>query len=246
VKTQGIIFDMDGVLTDSEWFIAEAGRLMFLETHKTPVTHEDFLPFVGHGENRFLGGVAEKYGIAAFDIEKDKRRTYEIYLDIIRGNLKAMPGAVDFVHQAQRLALKTALATSTDYIKMLANLAEIGLVDRRDADAEIAGFKADTGAGEGPPKTFRGGGLFDGYVNGLDVERRKPFPDIFLEAASRIAVPPAACWVIEDSVGGVAAAKAAGMRCLGLLPTFPEADICGAGADLIARDLSCISAEALL
>jgi beta-phosphoglucomutase-like phosphatase (HAD superfamily) len=250
VKTQAIIFDMDGVLTDSEWFIAEAGRLMFLETHETVVTHEDFLPFVGHGENRFLGGVAEKYNIAGFDIERDKGRTYAIYLDIVRENLKALPGAADFVRCARESGLKTVLATSTDYIKMLASLAEIGLVDRWDADVEIVAFKAALAAGSSAPggigKTFTGNGSFDGYVNGLDVERRKPFPDIFLEAARRVAVPPETCWVVEDSVGGVAAAKAAGMRCLGLLTTFPEEEIRAAGADIVIQDLSRISVEALL
>jgi beta-phosphoglucomutase-like phosphatase (HAD superfamily) len=147
---------------------------------------------------------------------------------------------------------------------MLASLSEIGLVDRQDADLEIAAFKDSLGAGakaagagdaspgsEGASvpvdgKTFTGAGLFDGYVNGLDVERRKPFPDIFLEAAARIAVPPEACWVVEDSIGGVSAAKAAGMRCLALLTTFPEEDIRSAGADIIVRDLSCIAVEALL
>jgi beta-phosphoglucomutase-like phosphatase (HAD superfamily) len=255
MKTQAVIFDMDGVLTDSEWFIAEAGRLMFLESHKTTVTHEDFLPFVGLGENRFLGGVAEKYGVSGFDIERDKKRTYAIYLDIVRGKLNPLPGAVEFVRHARDLGLRTALATSTDYIKRLISLSEIGLVDRQDADLEITAFKDGLSAAETSDassnseinrKTFTGSGLFDGYVNGLDVERRKPFPDIFLEAARRVAVPPEACWVVEDSVGGVSAAKAAGMRCLGLLTTFPEADIRNAGADIIVRDLSCITAEALL
>ena len=215
-KAGGIIFDMDGVLTDSEWFIAEAGRLMFQETHGTAVTHEDFLPFVGLGENRFLGGVAEKYGIASFDIERDKARTYVIYTKIIKGKLKPLPGAVEFVRRCRELGFKSALATSTDYVKMAASLRAIGL------------------AGEA------GGGFFDATVNGLEVERRKPFPDIFLEAARRIGAAPERCWVVEDSVGGIAAAKAAGMRCLALLTTFPKAEIKKAGPDIIVKDLSCI------
>jgi beta-phosphoglucomutase-like phosphatase (HAD superfamily) len=223
-KAGGIIFDMDGVLTDSEWFIAEAGRLMFQETHGAAVTHEDFLPFVGLGENRFLGGVAEKYGIASFDIERDKARTYAIYTEIIKGKLKPLPGAVEFVRRCRELGFKTALATSTDYVKMTASLEAIGLSD--------AGGEA-------------GGGFFDATVNGLEVERRKPFPDIFLEAARRIGAGPECCWVVEDSVGGIAAAKAAGMRCLALLTTFPEAEVKQAGPDIIVRDLSCIAPEEL-
>ena len=45
-KNRAIIFDMDGVLTDSEWFMAEAACLMFKETHGVNVNHKDFFPFV--------------------------------------------------------------------------------------------------------------------------------------------------------------------------------------------------------
>jgi HAD superfamily hydrolase (TIGR01509 family) len=212
-----IIFDMDGVLTDSEWFIAEAGRLMFRETHHVEVTHDDFREFIGMGENRFLGGVAEKHRIADFRIERDKERTYAIYAELIRGRLKAMPGAVEFVRAAKERGLKTAVATSTDYTKMAASLEAIGLDQ----------------------------GTFDAAVNGLDVERRKPFPDLFLEAAKRAGAAPENCWVVEDSVNGVRAAKAAGMKCLGLLTTDTAEAISSSGADLVARDLSAVSPEAL-
>lgn len=218
MPVSAVIFDMDGVLTDSEWFIAEAGRLMFKETHGVDVGHDDFKPFVGFGENRFLGGVAAKYGVGGFDVERDKARTYEIYCRIVVGKLKELPGAAAFVGACRGRGLKTALATSTDRVKMLANLHEIGL---------------DHGA-------------FDAMVNGLDVERRKPFPDLFLKAAELVSVPPAECWVVEDAVAGVQAAKAAGMRCLALLTTFPEAELRGAGADLIAGDLAGASLQALL
>jgi HAD superfamily hydrolase (TIGR01509 family) len=214
---------MDGVLTDSEWFIAEAARLMFRETHGAEVRHEDFAEFIGMGENRYLGGVAAKYGLKNFEIERDKAHTYAIYVELVKGTppaknaLKAMPGAVEFVRACAGLGLKIAVATSTDYIKMMANLEALGLAE----------------------------GVFHATVNGLEVERRKPFPDLFLEAARRIRVPPESCWVVEDSVSGVEAAKAAGMRCLGLLTTTTEEAIRGRGADLVAKDLSAIRPEAL-
>lgn len=235
---EAVIFDLDGVLTDSEWFIAEAGRLMFRETYGVEVTHGDFTPFVGLGENRFLGGVAETFGIGAFDIEKDKARTYDIYVEIVKGKLDALPGSVAFVRRCRELGLKTALATSTDYVKMTANLEAIGLAQHSLSSGSV-GFAA---AVEDAVRNK----AFDALVNGLDVERQKPFPDLFLEAASRIEVSPEFCWVVEDSVGGVKAAKTAGMKCLGLLTTFPEAEIRAAGADKIARDLSAIQPEELL
>ena len=58
---KGVLFDMDGVLLDSEEFITRAGILMFKEKG-FEVKESDFKPFTGMGENRFLGGVAEKYG----------------------------------------------------------------------------------------------------------------------------------------------------------------------------------------
>ena len=70
---RGVLFDMDGVLADSEPFICQAAIMMFAETGLT-VIPGDFKPFMGTGENRYIGGVAEKYGLK-IDIEKAKART---------------------------------------------------------------------------------------------------------------------------------------------------------------------------
>ena len=54
------------------------------------------------------------------------------------------------------------------------------------------------------------------FVSADDVKRGKPDPEIFLTAAEKLGIPPASCLVIEDARNGVKAAKAAGMRCIGL------------------------------
>jgi HAD superfamily hydrolase (TIGR01509 family) len=200
---------MDGVLVDSEAFIAEAAIAMFAERYGVVAKREDFLPFVGMGENRFIGGVAEKYGVK-LDVEADKARTYELYFEVIRGRLREIPGAVAFVRACRRRGLKIAVATSADRRKLEANLREVGL---RESD-------------------------FDATVDGLAVERKKPAPDIYLEAARRLGVEPERCLVIEDAVSGVIAAKAAGMRCIALAGSFPESELRAAGADSFAVDLS--------
>ena len=202
---KGVLFDMDGVLVDSEAFIAEAATAMFAERHQTIVQPGDFIPFVGTGEERYLRGVGELYGVI-IDPEADKRRTYELYFELIRGRLREIPGAVAFVRDCRSRGLRLALATSADASKMVANLAEIGL----------------------------SGADFDATVNGLEVSRKKPFPDIFLEAARRIGVSPIDCLVVEDAVTGVQAAKAAGCRCLGITSWFTAADLQSAGADQTA------------
>jgi beta-phosphoglucomutase len=202
---------MDGVLCDSEPFICEAACRMFAELYATAVRAEDFLPFVGAGENRYLGGVAEKHGLT-IDIDAAKRRTYEIYLQIIKGRLEPMHGVHEFVAECRRRGLKLAVATSADYVKMAGNLAEIRL----------------------PPERF------DACINGLDVERKKPNPDIFLLAARRLGLTAEECLVIEDAPNGVQAAKAAGSKCLALTSSFSEGQLAACGADWIAPDLASV------
>jgi HAD superfamily hydrolase (TIGR01509 family) len=210
---RGVIFDMDGVLLDSEPFICKAAMLMFAE-RGLQVKAEDFVPFVGAGENRYIGGVAERYRFPV-DIDDVKRRTYEIYLEIIRGQLEPLPGACEFLAACRKAGRKLALATSADRVKAEGNLREIGL----------------------PFSTF------DAIVTGLDVERRKPHPDIFLAAAGGLGLDPRTCLVVEDAVNGVAAAKAAGCRCLALTTSFSREAL--AGADWFGAHLADVPREAI-
>jgi beta-phosphoglucomutase len=187
---QAVLFDMDGVLVDSEEYICKAAILMFMEKGLL-VKEKDFIPFIGMGENRYLGGVAEKYDFP-FDVNRDKKRTYEIYQDITRGKLKPLPGVTEFIKKCRDKYLKLAVATSADEIKMHTNLREIGI----------------------PATTF------DATVNGLEVERKKPFPDIYLEAAKRLNVNPASCLVVEDAISGEKAGKSAGAKVLAITGSF--------------------------
>jgi HAD superfamily hydrolase (TIGR01509 family) len=192
---KGVLFDMDGVLVDSEHFICKSAIMMFSELGLT-VTPDDFKPFVGMGENKYIGGVAEKYGLVV-DIEKVKTRTYEIYSNIVKGNLVALPGAHGFVSKCREKGLKLALATSADNIKMEINLREIGL----------------------PHDSFHT------IITGLDVMKKKPYPDIYLKAAENLGLDPEVCLVVEDAVSGIRAGKAAGCRCLAVTSSFDASEL---------------------
>jgi HAD superfamily hydrolase (TIGR01509 family) len=207
-KIAGVIFDMDGVLVESEPFIAEAAVRMFAEKG-VAVRPEDFRPFIGTGEDRFLGGVAEARGVE-LDMPRDKARTYEIYLELIRGRLEPLPGVAGFIARCRFRSLKLAVASSADRVKDEGNLRELGLPV----------------------------GTFDTVVVGEDVARKKPAPDIFLEAARRLGLDPSSCLVIEDAVSGVAAAKGAGCRCLGITSSFSVGQLVAAGAGWTAADLT--------
>jgi beta-phosphoglucomutase len=78
--------------------------------------------------------------------------------------------------------------------------------------------------------------LFATVLHGGDVERAKPDPEIYLRSCAEMALPPADCLVIEDSIAGIQAAKAAGIFTVGIAATCPASDLLAAGADdCIAR-----------
>ncbi len=208
------IFDMDGVLTDSEPLINAAAVSMFREMGLI-VQPDDFIPFVGAGENRYIGGVAEKYGFP-LDIAAAKKRTYEIYLELVADRLEAFPGARTLVLACRAAGMKTAVASSADRIKIVANLRKIGL----------------------PPESW------DAIVTGDEGLRTKPEPDIFLAAARLVGLPPEQCVVVEDAPNGVQAAKAAGMRCVAVTQTFSADRL--AAADLIRGSLTEVAVADLL
>ena len=212
-KLKAVLFDMDGVLLDSEEYICRAGIMMFKEKGYD-VSPDDFLEFTGMGENRYLGGVAEKNGIP-FQLERDKARTYEIYGEIVRGRLEPFEGVVEFIEKCREMDLKLAVASSADPPKVNINLDEIGI----------------------PASTF------GSVVTGLDIEHKKPSPDIFLKAAENLGVKATECLVIEDAISGVAAGKAAGAKVLALTTSFPAEEL--SAADWIAALLTDVGDEVL-
>ena len=109
-----------------------------------------------------------------------------------------------------RLPWPHCVASSGDHAKLRATLTRTGLYDR-----------------------------FAGRIfSALDVARGKPHPDLFLHAAERMGAHPARCAVVEDSVLGVRAGVAAGMRVFAYTGTVGEAALAAAGAHEIFRDMS--------
>ena len=120
-------------------------------------------------------------------------------------------------------------------------------------DLHRAGFRLAVGS-SGPRENvevvvrcLRAGKLFDAAVNGMDVDRGKPDPAIFLAAARKLGVAPADCAVVEDAPVGVQAARRAGMVAVALTGTAPAEKL--READLVVgslRDLSAATFKSLL
>ncbi len=210
---KGVLFDMDGVLVDSESYMSQAAIMMFTELGIKALPG-DFEQFVGMGEDKYIGGVARKYGIAV-DISSAKSRAYEIYGEIVRGKLFPLPGARDFLSQCKNKGLKLALATSADRVKMEVNLRETGISPE----------------------------LFQSIITGLDVDNKKPAPDIYLKAARGLGLNPKDCLVVEDAASGIQAGKAAGCKCLAVKSSVEVAKL--KEADWICESLLKVPEEAL-
>lgn len=179
----GLIFDMDGLLVDSEP-LAEQAISQFLRLHGHELRPDLMSQVLGRRLPDAVTLLIETYGLTApLD---DLVKTYaDLRLSALRGHLQPMPGAAALITFARAAQLKLGLATSS-----LRTHADLSL-----AEAKLAG-------------------LFDAEATGDEVSRGKPAPDIFILAARRLALDPAACVVFEDAPAGVAAAKAAGMRCV--------------------------------
>ncbi|XVF57595.1 hypothetical protein PTKIN_Ptkin06aG0217900 [Pterospermum kingtungense] len=218
-KVSAVLFDMDGVLCNSENPSRKAAVDVFAEMG-VQVTVEDFAPFTGMGEANFLGGVASVKGVKEFDPEAAKKRFFEIYLDKYAKPNSGIgfPGALELITQCKSKGLKVAVASSADRVKVDANLAAAGLPSL----------------------------MFDAIVSADAFENLKPAPDIFLAASRILDVPPEECVVIEDALAGVQAANAAKMRCIAVTTTLTEETLKEADPSIIRNDIGSVSLDDIL
>ncbi|KAK8651568.1 hypothetical protein V6N13_141167 [Hibiscus sabdariffa] len=120
-KVSAVLFDMDGVLCNSENPSRKAAVDVFAEMG-VQCTEEDFDPFTGMG-------VAAVKGVKEFDTDAAKKRFFEIYLDKYAKPNSGIgfPGALELITQCKNKGLKVAVASSADRVKVDANLAAAGL-----------------------------------------------------------------------------------------------------------------------
>ncbi|MDY0287719.1 MAG: cytidine deaminase [Sphaerochaeta sp.] len=203
---KGILFDMDGVLIDSEPLILHAA-ISYFASLGLSVEKDDFTPFIGAGDKRFLCGVAEKYGME-LDYDVAKKELFALYEDYAL-ETGPLEGVHRFISNARKAGLKIAVATSGAPAKVAINLKSIGL---SESD-------------------------FDLVVTGAMIKRNKPEPDIYQLAALAMGLPTQECLVMEDAINGIHAGKKAGCLVCALTTTFVVTSLFEAGADLVVTSL---------
>ncbi len=208
-----IIFDCDGVLVDSET-LSTATTARLLTGIGFPIDAEGVAErFLGHSLKHLLETVGREMGRPVPDGFIEQVRA-EIG-EAFRRELQPIPGIAALLEQLHRQGRRRCVASSSMPDRIRLSLSLTGLLP------------------------FLEPHLFSASM----VSRGKPAPDLFLHAAQAMGVDPARCLVIEDSLAGVLAAKAAGMRVVGFVGgSHLQADQAGsvlaqAGADPIFSDM---------
>jgi HAD superfamily hydrolase (TIGR01509 family) len=209
------IFDVDGTLAETEELHREAFNAAFagagLDWTWARPRYEALLAVSG-GKER-LRHFLRLEGIELSDTERRIAELHAektaIYADLVgRGRLVLRPGVDDLIRAAEAAGIRLAVATTTTLSNVEALLEAAGIDPRR----------------------------FEAMVCGDAVARKKPAPDVYLAVLQALGVPAAACLAFEDSWNGLAAAKAAGLRCVVTPALYTEREDFSA-ADLVLPDL---------
>jgi beta-phosphoglucomutase-like phosphatase (HAD superfamily) len=252
VPTQfkGAVFDVDGVLVDSPHERAWRDALReLMETQwsdireQTSWSPEAFTPQVYQqvmsGKPRMSGARAalEHFGVpdpeSRIQAYADRKQSMVVEL-IEAGEFEAFDDALRFIMAVRAAGIPTAAASSSKNAGLF--LRQI----RLDTFAEEEGLSYD----------FLRPGLslldfFDADISGRDFAQGKPHPEIFLTAAQELGVPAEDCFVVEDAVSGIQAAKAGGMGALGISRADDADALAGAGADLVVTSLDDVDVDGL-
>ncbi|MEU9049175.1 HAD family phosphatase [Streptomyces sp. NPDC048384] len=189
-----VIFDLDGTLVDSEPNYYEAGRQVLAEHGVTDFTWSDHERYVGISTLETVTLWKREYGLRA-SVDELLAAKNRRYLGLARTSTRAYPEMRKLVELLATEGVPLAVASGSSLEAITAILSGTGL------DAHL--------------RTV---------VSADEVDRGKPAPDVFLEAARRLGATPADCVVVEDAAPGAASAHAAGMRCIAVPYVAAQAD----------------------
>jgi beta-phosphoglucomutase len=203
----GILFDFNGVIVDDEPQHCDA-LIATLASYDYALDRDSYYrEYLGFDDRECFRFTFERQGRPTDErtIAEAIGRKNDYYERAIRDSMRLVPGAADFIESAALEGVRLAIVSG-------ALRREIELV------LELAGLRPH----------------FDAIIAAEDVAACKPDPQGFRAGREALEVQPARCVAVEDSLPGLVAARASGVRCAMLTTSHPE-DAC-AGADLVWRD----------
>lgn len=194
---KAVIFDMDGVLVDSEPLHYEADKILLKENLGIELDYTYYKQYIGSTVTYMWGKIVKDFKIEKYSPIELRKMADEITKRLTEEKgLPEIEGVADFVKGLEK-KYKLAVASSSKLSSIEENVKNLGI------------YKS-----------------FNILVSGEEVKNPKPDPEIFLRTAGLLEVKPQECIVVEDSANGVRAAKAAGMACAGFInPNSGEQDL---------------------
>jgi len=218
-KIYGLIFDIDGVIADTEAVNARVSIKVFADLFGIDVVRQDFEAGLGRGAEEYVRAGARAHGMELTDeqVQKATQLRQEYFIKIlIEEPLPPFPGVLELMNEAMlREDFRVAIATSGTLEKSRAVLNAVGVPYRKMV-----------------------------YVNGNDVKHKKPDPELFLTAAERIGIKPTHCVIIEDAPNGVQAAKSAGAKCIAVTNSASADKL--TEADLVCDSLKQVNLDTIV
>lgn len=215
----GLIFDVDGLIANTEPLNAKVTIRVFEDLFGVHgVQPHDFTDGVGKGAEAFVRAAAVVHGVSLTNEQvtagTNLREKYLIEA-LHEEGVPAFPGVLELIDAALRSPdFRLAIATSAS-----------GDLARAMLESTHVPYQRMT------------------CVNGGQVKRKKPDPEIFLAASRQMGIPPARCVVFEDAPSGVQAAKAAGARCIAVTNTVLAEEL--TGADLVCDSLEKVDIDGI-
>jgi len=216
----GLIFDVDGVIADTEAVNAKASIRVFEDLFGVEgVVRSDFEAGLGRGAEEYVKAAARMHGLELNDqqVKNATNLRQQYFLQhLAQEPLPPFEGVIELMNQAmQRKDFKVAIATS-------------GTLEKSQAVLKSAKIPFEKMV----------------YITAQDVKNKKPHPELFLKAAEQMGIAPSDCVVIEDAPNGIEAAKAAGEKCIAVTnSTTPEKL---SRADLVCDSLLRINIQTII
>jgi mannitol-1-/sugar-/sorbitol-6-/2-deoxyglucose-6-phosphatase len=184
MQLRAVIFDMDGLLVDSEPLWAEAADEVF-KLYGVSLTHEQYVTTTGLRTREFVQWWFRHFKIGDEELGRAEKRIITLVLDKVKYKARVMPGVDHIFDFFSRKQFKIGLASSSplELIELVVEMSGISNLLNAVASAETLPYG-------------------------------KPHPQVYLNCADSMGVDPAECICFEDSFNGMIAAKAAKMKCV--------------------------------
>lgn len=215
---KAVIFDMDGVIVDSEAVHIKM-KIQALEEYGIACSPEECMPYFGRSSNAFFSDFIKK-SAAHISLQEIVARKHQLFLQYVAndGNVNPIEGALELIHGLRRNNIPLALASSSVRSNIEWFLKKFGVFD-----------------------------CFDVVLSGAELSESKPNPEIYLLAAKELGTGPQECVIIEDAEAGVTAAKMAGSYCIAYCnPVYKNCGQDVSSADMLVNSLTDISAERII